>query len=140
MASDRISTYRQLLEEVREEIASRTDEFERLRQELVDLDEQERHLASLCGDVTLPPSDTGSRTGRGRDPGIDGSFSAAVRRVAHAAIKAAGRPLNRMEILEAVQKEGIPLPENNPEKKVSKILWGDKTLKNDRGEGYSLAK
>jgi len=144
--SDRQTTYRSLLAEVRDEIASKSCEADRVRAELAHLQDQERQLAALCGERA--PSAPGRSSGD--DPGISlpgdqtperkagVNFSLEVRRVARAAIATAGRPMNRREILQAVRDANIRLPAAQPEKKVSKILWGDKQLKNERGVGYSL--
>jgi hypothetical protein len=159
LQNDRTGTYRQLLADVRAEIAAARPRLEAALRDLSGLEDQERHLAALCGEVlessgasegaanpsTERPSASAPKekraAGTERPPGrreASETFAAGVRRVAREAIRGAGRPLNRAEIFEAVGQAGIRLPDRNAAKKISKILSADEGLENVRGEGYSV--
>ncbi|WP_182084440.1 hypothetical protein [Aureimonas sp. ME7] len=163
MLNDRTGAYGQLLADVRAEIAAARRRLDAAQRELDGLLAAERHLAAISGngrdaraaapeaeDPTIdparerPPAPAAGKapvTGADRPhkPRQDSeSFAAGVRRVAREAIGAAGRPLNRAKIFEAVSQAGIGLPERNASKKISKILAADDGLENVRGEGYAV--
>lgn len=158
---DRTETLRQILAEVRAELPAARTRVEAAMRELASLENQERHLAALCGEEPEGPA-TAEEPGElpapppaAADVGVAGaggaghpsprrddgeSFAAGVRRVAREAIRAAGRPLNRAEIFEAVGRAGIDMPARNAAKKISKILSADDGFENVRGKGYSATR
>ena len=65
-------------------------------------------------------------------------FAGVVRGVAHAAIREAGRPLDRNEVIGELVRAGVPLPDEYLENKVSRILRLDPELVNVRKRGYAF--
>jgi hypothetical protein len=123
---DRLVVYERLLKEIGAELAQK-------RAEIRNLELQEEKLSELYAEISGNPVEEGPMEKSQAAP-----FSSDVRRIARLAIEKAQRPLNRSEILAAVRKAGVTLPERNPGKKVSKILWADSEFENVKGLGYRL--
>lgn len=96
--------------------------------------ERRRQARTLIDDAagkTAPtsPEKTGFRKG---------SLSAVVRSRAFEALREAGHPLNRVELLAIMRASGIEVEGADPAKRVGKIMWGGKEFQHV-GEGYWIS-
>jgi hypothetical protein len=74
-------------------------------------------------------------SGRRYRPGSDAYI---VLTVARDAIRAAGRPLDRNQIIAAIEASGHRLKSMNPEQYVNKVMWGSEEFRNV-GDGYDFS-
>lgn len=65
----------------------------------------------------------------------NGSLAALVRDCAADALRGAGRPLNRVELLELVRANGVQVDGKDPAKRVGRIMWSSKQFQHV-GDGY----
>jgi hypothetical protein len=73
--------------------------------------------------------------GRRYRPGSDAYI---VLTVARDAIREAGRPLDRNQIIAAIEASGHRLKSMNPEQYVNKVMWGSEEFRNV-GDGYDFS-
>ena len=84
---------------------------------------------------TVPARPAKGFGGRRHRPGSDAYL---VLTVARDAIRAAGRPLDRNQIIAAIEASGHKLKSKNPEQYVNKVMWGSEEFRNV-GDGYDFS-
>lgn len=102
----------------------------------IKISEQDQEYVELCSDVSDSRSKPVPAKRRRKRANSDAFV---VRDFAKSALKEAGRPLKRSELLDRLTKAGIVLNSDKPLKRIGKIMWDAKDEFTNHGEGYWFA-